>query len=293
MTPNCPPHQVRGRQHVDHLERLRQRLAYGFALARALNRTVVLPTLWCYCDKFWHRLSQCAISNALNSQPLPFVCPLDHVIDPTWFHGQGHARARRPRPGMLADRVDGPYEEGLPFRGRYWLRQLGSHPRIGLAVATLSSSAHSEAGIPGKLQTRNLALLVVTRTAPTDTSREALEQRKLLTHDFVAGTDGPHLQVPSGRSDVQLRQALQPYEHVRLLRVTLSEAQRLLKCYESSSEARAMKQLGEMLFQHSWCYRPAEMTPEWIAVDRAGKPRRGDEPWCVWGFANPTVPEVC
>ena len=30
---------VRGRQHVDHLEKLRQRLAHGFALARALNRT--------------------------------------------------------------------------------------------------------------------------------------------------------------------------------------------------------------------------------------------------------------
>ena len=66
---------VRGRQHVEHLERTRQRLAHGFALARALNRTVVLPTLWCYCDKFWHRLHQCAISNALTSQPLPFVCP--------------------------------------------------------------------------------------------------------------------------------------------------------------------------------------------------------------------------
>ena len=49
---------VRGRQHVDHLNRLRQRLAHGFALARVLNRTVVLPTLWCYCDKFWHRLDR-------------------------------------------------------------------------------------------------------------------------------------------------------------------------------------------------------------------------------------------
>ena len=36
-----------GRQHVNHLERSRQRIADGVALARALNRTVVLPTLWC------------------------------------------------------------------------------------------------------------------------------------------------------------------------------------------------------------------------------------------------------
>ena len=44
---------IRSRQHVNHVERTRQRLAHGFALARVLNRTVVLPTLWCYCDKFW------------------------------------------------------------------------------------------------------------------------------------------------------------------------------------------------------------------------------------------------
>lgn len=63
---------VRGRQHVEHLERTRQRLAHGVALARVLNRTVVLPTLWCYCDKFWHRLDQCAIPAATSSQLLPF-----------------------------------------------------------------------------------------------------------------------------------------------------------------------------------------------------------------------------
>lgn len=108
-----------GRQHVNHLERSRQRIADGVALARALNRTVVLPTLWCeispiytrdihprhtseirprharastttararrcYCDKYWHRLDQCAIPSATSSQPLPFVCPMDHVIDPAW-----------------------------------------------------------------------------------------------------------------------------------------------------------------------------------------------------------------
>ena len=33
-------------KHVAHLEAFRQRLAGGLLLARALNRTVVLPTLW-------------------------------------------------------------------------------------------------------------------------------------------------------------------------------------------------------------------------------------------------------
>ena len=55
LPPSAPwlhtdPH-ARGRQHVAHLEHTRQRLADGVLLARALNRTVVLPPFYCYCDK--------------------------------------------------------------------------------------------------------------------------------------------------------------------------------------------------------------------------------------------------
>ena len=35
------------------------------------------------------------------------------------------------------------------------------------------------------------------------------------------------------------------------------------------------------------------MTSNWIAVDRKGKPKRGTEPWCVWGFKTPKTPAVC
>ncbi|EOD25951.1 hypothetical protein EMIHUDRAFT_237370 [Emiliania huxleyi CCMP1516] len=194
---------ARGRQHVSHLERVRQRLAHGFALARALNRTAVLPTLWCYCDKFWHRLDKCAIPSATESQPLPFVCPLDHVIDPSLLHGTIPSRMRRPQRGMQASRADGPWEDGLPFRGRHWLRQLGAHPRIGYSTATLSTAPPGEASVPMEAQ--------------------------LTSH----------------------------------------------------------------IFPHSWCYRPFEMTPEWSAVAAKGAPKRGTEPWCVWGFAKPAVPGVC
>ena len=58
-------------------------------------------------------------------------------------------------------------------------------------------------------------------------------------------------------------------------------------------DADAMRQLSRMVFVHEWCYRPFEMTPEWLAVERKGKPRRTTEPWCVWGFANPQVPPAC
>ena len=280
---------VRGRQHVEHLDRLRQRLAHGFALARALNRTVVLPTLWCYCDKFWHRLDKCAIPSATSSQPLPFVCPLDHVIDPSFLHGVTRARTSRPRRGMLAARVDGSWEEGLPFRGRYWLRQLGAHPRIGLSKATLGTQPPAGTSPMATLP----QLLTATRTRPTETGAAGSTARAALQHDFVPGAEGPHLRVPAGRTDKQLRAALQPYDHVRLLRVTLTEADDLLSCYEDIRDQQGMSQLSRFIFTHEWCYRPFEMTPEWSAVERRGKPKHLDEPWCVWGFQNPKVPKVC
>jgi hypothetical protein len=284
---------VRGRQHVKHLERLRQRLAHGFALARVLNRTVVLPTFWCYCDKFWHRLDQCAIPSAASAQPLPFVCPMDHVLDPSFMHGQMSRRMARSRRGMLAPRVDGPWADGLPFRGHYWLRQLGAHPRIGLSVATLGTK--SPARHPGKAPTYPTLpeLLAATRTVPTDRSDAAHLARTSLQHSFVPGDSGPHITLPPGRTDEQLRAALQMYDQVRLLRVTLTEADELLSCYAKRSEADDMANLARLIFPHEWCYRPFEMTAEWSAVERRGKPRHLDEPWCVWGFANPQVPPTC
>ena len=103
-------------------------------------------------------------------------------------------------------------------------------------------------------------------------------------HNFVPGSAGPSLSVQANSTDQQLRQALEKYDHVQLMRVSLTESSKLLKCYEHRVNAEDMQRLSNMLFQHEWCYRPLEMTPEWIAVDRRGKPKRGLEPWCVWGF---------
>ena len=109
----------------------------------------------------------------------------------------------------------------------------------------------------------------------------------------MPGTDGPAIQLPAGRTDAQLREALRLYDHVRLLQVTLTDADALLGCYQQQADADAMRALGRLLFLHEWCYRPFEMTAEWTAVERRGKPKHLDEPWCVWGFKNPEVPKVC
>ena len=144
--------------------------------------------------------------------------------------------------------------------------------------------------------------LILNVIAPRDALRAAAATRtaspngatsKSLVHSFVPGSDGPHIELPAGRTDAQLREALSMYDHVRVLKVSLTEADSLFSCFESERDADAMRQLSRMVFVHEWCYRPFEMTPEWLAVDRKGKPRKGTEPWCVWGFAQPKVPSVC
>ena len=57
-------------------------------------------------------------------------------------------------------------------------------------------------------------------------------------HDFVPGSDGPHIVLPEGQSDVELRSTLAPYAHVRLLRVGLGDSSRVLRCVERDEEAR-------------------------------------------------------
>ena len=50
----------------------------GLALASALNRTLVLPELWCGLDRWWAPHAG-TIPGA--KFPLPFRCPADHVLD--------------------------------------------------------------------------------------------------------------------------------------------------------------------------------------------------------------------
>ena len=66
--------------------------------------------------------------------------------------------------------------------------------------------------------------------------------------------------------------------------VSLTDAAALFECYEQPRDADDADQLARHVFVHEWCYRPFEMTQEWTAVERKGKPKRGTEPWCVWGF---------
>ena len=128
------------RQHVAHLEATRQRLADGVLLARVLNRTVVLPQFHCHCDKYWGRLAQCTIphlAHPLASQPLPFVCPVDHVVPVSGWHGNWAARSAAAA-AALPGRADGP-----PTTASRTAHTVGSRRRGGGHRTSRGSAARS------------------------------------------------------------------------------------------------------------------------------------------------------
>ena len=89
--------------------------------------------------------------------------------------------------------------------------------------------------------------------------------------------------MPPNRSAEALRRSLDAYRHVRLLKVSLSDADALLRCYDEPKAAADVARLAQMIFQHKWCYRPKEMLPE-VKLERTDK-LKAIAAWCVWGFA--------
>lgn len=65
------------------------------ALAAALNATVVMPRLACFCDRTWDVLRRCRHPSAPADMALPFACPMDHAYDLGRWRAEG-VRYREP-----------------------------------------------------------------------------------------------------------------------------------------------------------------------------------------------------
>ena len=87
-------------RHLREDKLRRTTIRNALALARALNRILVLPEARCYCDKIWNNLNACRAPGA-ESFKLPYACPMDHIYDlPSWFNpGMPDFR----EPGFLDD----------------------------------------------------------------------------------------------------------------------------------------------------------------------------------------------
>ena len=132
-------------------------------------------------------------------------------------------------------------------------------------------------------------LLAMTRSGGATAAAAATAD---VRHAFLPGAEGPHLLVPPNRSAEALRRSLDAYRHVRLLKVSLSDADALLRCYDEPKAAADVARLVQMIFQHKWCYRPKEMLPEWVKLERTDK-QKAIAAWCVWGFKQPQTKAAC
>ena len=104
----------------------RAALHSALGLARALNRTLVMPRLRCACDRWWGNvLPTCAVPGA--DVALPFDCPMDHLFFlPNWhaagidFREQGFLEDPRVPMAVRNDiaRVDVTPDGALPAGSR-------------------------------------------------------------------------------------------------------------------------------------------------------------------------------
>ena len=103
-----PHHCVRS--HLKLMMLQRQWLMDAFVLAKALERTLVFPPLWCMLDRFWTILNHCLIGSQVE-MPQPFVCPIDHAFELQSMVGElewrEHSFFTNPRapPELLASAV--------------------------------------------------------------------------------------------------------------------------------------------------------------------------------------------
>mmetsp|Transcript_25618 Transcript_25618/g.35387 ORF Transcript_25618/g.35387 Transcript_25618/m.35387 type:complete len:688 (-) Transcript_25618:168-2231(-) len=93
-----PPAQLQGppglRTHLPVVAHHLASLRAALAIARALNRTLLLPHLRCFCDKTWGGhdnifKSRCMYPGAEDGEYLPLMCPLDHLVSPTKWIEEG------------------------------------------------------------------------------------------------------------------------------------------------------------------------------------------------------------
>jgi hypothetical protein len=67
------------RRHIAIDALQREVVRDALALARATGRTLIMPELLCWCDRFWNRLRECRYPSD-RGLALPFRCPMDHLF---------------------------------------------------------------------------------------------------------------------------------------------------------------------------------------------------------------------
>ncbi|GIL81772.1 hypothetical protein Vretifemale_10771 [Volvox reticuliferus] len=72
------------RYHFRGLDMQLEAVWQAMRVAAITNRSIIIPKLACYCDKYWTELDQCRVPGATQTR-IPFLCPMDHVLDPIFM----------------------------------------------------------------------------------------------------------------------------------------------------------------------------------------------------------------
>ena len=73
--------------HLDAIQRAAIRDL--LALSIALNATLIMPPLYCACDRYWGFLQNCRMPTAPQDMPLPFRCPQDALFEIKFWNDKG------------------------------------------------------------------------------------------------------------------------------------------------------------------------------------------------------------
>ena len=170
--------------------------------------TVVLTQFYCHCDRYWPRLTQCTVgAQASKSQPLPYRCPMDRIMNIAEWYGDLNTRARRGNCKAF-NRADGRTNEGFPFRPTAWLEELKVQRRE-VSTAVLRPQDFSTPSPPAGSLIQALPL----HTLPNqlDPIADELQGTRFSPPINGAAFDdrGPEIHVPSNVSDADLRQVFQ------------------------------------------------------------------------------------
>ncbi len=102
MPSDCTTEQAANRFNREDAH-LRETLRDALGLAIALNRTLVMPRMLCYCDNIWKEMKHCRVGGAFD-MTLPFDCPADHIIPlAKWFESDFPEGFSFREPGFLSD----------------------------------------------------------------------------------------------------------------------------------------------------------------------------------------------
>ena len=68
------------------IDAIQRRLVHNaMALGRAMKRKVIMPKMYCWCDRFWNPMVDCRMPGVSKEQlPMPFHCAYTRHSNPSW-----------------------------------------------------------------------------------------------------------------------------------------------------------------------------------------------------------------